>query len=521
MSVYTAKNVECLFYRLKSQGKVKMKDIPGVNLILKTINDLNYNIGILNRRRKRFKARIAECQAETERYGILCNFLREIEERLLYVRTQRDDAKRERDRYIADYLEGTFDSIVRNRISIAPYVEKLELGKYMVSVETLEEKLVCQLIKEDLKRAYKVVPADRNEIVAQLKCLLKSNLPKVIIRADVRRFFESVSLEDIIDKIARNAYLNKLSLKYLKRFYHYLSKDTDFGITSLENEDACSLIAPKIERICGLPRGLAFSSYLAEIFMQEIDKSIEAIDGVVYYRRYVDDIIIIASSDRDVAEYWSDISGCVSAGGETMRLHEDSDKKSLNVTAPDVTITFDYLGYSFKVNSAGVSVGLAQKRKEKYISRIDAIFNYYGNYPYASRAYRVNHRCLNNNLNKKRIRSVDPLRELFAMLSCLTGNGHLEGDKRNVSIGSYFSNRHITDLSDLKTLDDYLLDKINKAFNPPATMFCYGRGHDREWYVEKIRDVMKKWTFTDGFHSRRFCKNPKFTYTLGRIKSLE
>lgn len=262
-----------------------------------------------------------------------------------------------------------------------------------------------------------------------------------------------------------------------------------------------------------MPRGLAFSSYLAEIFLQQTDHSIEMIEGVWYYRRYVDDIIIVASTEKSPEEYWEEIRLCVEKAG--LMLHENGGKKVLSVAEAGCSTNFEYLGYAFHIGSNGLNVGLSSGRKEKYQKRIDSIFNYYSEFPATSQKYR-------NKMKRKRNRSesCSSLRQLFAMVSCLTGNGHLEGDKRYVSIGSYYSNRHLTDLSDLKDLDEYLRKSIDNKFNPPANMFCYSGGNDRDQIVEDIRKVLKKWTFTEGFKTRRFCKNPKFTSTIGQLKLL-
>ncbi|EPM56853.1 phage-related reverse transcriptase/maturase family protein, partial [Pseudomonas syringae pv. actinidiae ICMP 19103] len=40
-------------------------------------------------------------------------------------------------------------------------------------------------------------------------------------------------------------------------------------------------------------RGLALSATITEIVMQDFDNSIKELDGVFYYGRYVDDIIVV------------------------------------------------------------------------------------------------------------------------------------------------------------------------------------------------------------------------------------
>ncbi len=495
MKIYSAKNLEWIFYSLKSQGKIKLTEVDGTKLVLQELRTANYNIGILAKRRRRLQKTCKEInpEKEQERLTRLEYLISSIEERLNRLRATRTDLEHSRDKLINKYIEDTFEKIIRNRIRIIPKIDSKNPEKPVISVDSLDEKLVCQLIKEDLKRVYKVVPADRNEIIEQLKALLESHTEKVIIRADIKSFFESVGLEKVIEKLLRDAYLNKLSLAYLQRIGVYLSE----------------------KQIAGLPRGLAFSSYLAEIFLQQTDHRIESIEGVWYYRRYVDDIIIIASPEKSPEKYWEEMRSCVEHDG--LRLHEEGGKKVLSVTSEKVSTNFEYLGYAFHISSNGLKVGLSSRRKEKYQVRIDCIFNHYAEFPAVSSKYKCRKK-FGEQYNRRE--SLSPLRKLFAMVSCLTGNGHLEGDKRYVSIGSYYSNRHLTDLSDLEDLDNYLQKCIDTKFNPPAEMFCYSKESDRDEIVEGIREVLRKWTFSEGFRTRRFCKNPKFTLTLGQLKSL-
>ena len=43
----------------------------------------------------------------------------------------------------------------------------------------------------------------------------------------------------------------------------------------------------------GLPRGIDISATLSELFMADLDSEIKKIDGIFFYARYVDDIIVI------------------------------------------------------------------------------------------------------------------------------------------------------------------------------------------------------------------------------------
>ena len=42
-----------------------------------------------------------------------------------------------------------------------------------------------------------------------------------------------------------------------------------------------------------VPRGIGISAYLSELFMRNVDNQIQELDDIIYYARYVDDIIAI------------------------------------------------------------------------------------------------------------------------------------------------------------------------------------------------------------------------------------
>src|SRR5699024_10410218 len=43
----------------------------------------------------------------------------------------------------------------------------------------------------------------------------------------------------------------------------------------------------------GLPRGIGVSAFLSELFMRDIDNQIRNLTDLVYYARYVDDIVAV------------------------------------------------------------------------------------------------------------------------------------------------------------------------------------------------------------------------------------
>lgn len=74
------------------------------------------------------------------------------------------------------------------------------------------------------------------------------------------------------------------------------------------------------------------------------------------------------------------------------------------------------------------------------------------------------------------------MRQLFERIDILTSNGLLSGRKNFVTTGIYYTNKYLTDLSQLNKLDDYLSEKIEskEAFCPPSNLFNYGQDNGYE-----------------------------------------
>jgi hypothetical protein len=210
-----------------------------------------------------------------------------------------------------------------------PHIKSGEIDeKEIFYTDDMPSMLICQTIKQELKHVYRLQPADRNEIVEQLKALLDNPMAKVVIRADVKSFFESIPQNGLLEKIQNDSLISAESLKFLKRIFY------QFNNAKKEYDEI------------GLPRGLAFSSYLAELYLRNIDEKIQRIEGIFYYRRYVDDIIIVANSCLNTPfGYWQ----LVDALFKEARLILHNQKRSILIYGPcilsmQVLITLDIIG---------------------------------------------------------------------------------------------------------------------------------------------------------------------------------
>ena len=317
-------------------------------------------------------------------------------------------------------------------------------GKKVYGVgNSLDQIIAIRFVQRTLKVLYKIIMPSRDIIVSQIKSLILDQVPKYIIRSDVESFYESVRHKDLLDKIHQSPELSVL----IKRILTRIMKDY---VTISGNEK-------------GLPRGIGISAYLSEVYLSSIDADIQQQDDLFYYARYVDDMIIMYAPNRkELAEKYLD------------NLSEILQKKGLRFNEKTVGINllneqkgkFDYLGYSFDASSSTAGIRLSKKKIEKYRTRIEKSFSDYS---------------LKCNFIPKKAAEELILRCMF-----LTGNMRLFNRKSNAFIGVYFSNKHITDTSQLSGLDRFYENKVKSIPSP------------------SLRRKLSKFSFEKGFKEKSF-----------------
>ena len=350
--------------------------------------------------------------------------------------------------------------------------------------------VVSKIIAKELQHAYRLKPQNRDTIVEQLRGLLDGSMPKVVLRADVCEFYESIPQETLLRRIERDGKISSYSIKFLRSFMY-----------------AYNEICPHSDdEPVGLPRGLAFSAYLSELYMQQIDAEISTLPGVYYYKRYVDDVVIVANPDLGAPkDYWDKLNQIIN--GADLTIHDDSEKAHAALWDKDVASDeFTYLGYRFKYSKGHLDVLLSKKRDDKYRKLIDAIFEIY-------------EECALGKAWKYKDKRKEALHQLIARLRVLTGNGLLQGRKCFVASGVYYTNKFITDTKQLEELDRYLCDVIDNRFNPPACLYNYKEGGDHATNVQRIKEL-KSFSFVQSFQAPKLINSPSYEWELMQLRHI-
>ena len=392
----------------------------------------------------------------------------------------------EQDRITKEIIERKF------ALSISPKSIK---GKTAYIADNCPTTIISKIISQELQRGYKLKPQNRDHIIEQLRGLLDGSMEKIIIRADVHEFFESIPQKKILHQLAVDGNLSTISLKYIRSFIHcYNQSQQILGLASN-----------------GVPRGLSFSSYLAEAYMQKIDAKICEIPGVYYYKRYVDDIVVVANPDKGTSqEYWNQLEKCFENTGLT--LHQEDEKKYMATWGNGTTSAqFIYLGYMFMYSKGKLHIRLSPRRFEKYQILLNAIFDIYAKNSHY-RAWKVD-----KNQSKKR---MDALRQLFLRLRVLTGNGLLSGRRNYIASGVYYSNKYITSTDQFRALDKLLVDLVDCQFDPPRNLFAYSEKNNYDVNVERIRVQLKEFSFTKSFENKELMRSSKYNIVQTQLQDI-
>lgn len=391
---------------------------------------------------------------------------------------------------IEKYYQELFNNISKGKHRIEVKVQPIN-GKEIFITKENESMVISKIISQELARRYRVKPADRNTIIEGLIAILNNPMPKIVIRADVKDFYESIPQNKLMTKLKKDGFTSKRTIKYLESFLYQYDLIKKNGI--------------------GIPRGLSFSAYLSEIYLTSIDKIIGQISGIYFYKRYVDDIVIVANPQiKSVKDYWKELNDSFTA--YELELHHDSSKRYMSIlNAQSKDEHFEYLGYKFLYDKGLLRVLLSDHRIKKYEDTISALFDAYSRSA-SSRKYKKT----KDDADRRR----DALRVLMDRLRVLTSNGLLSGRNSFVATGIYYTNKYLTDCSQLQQLDKYLCDVINneKKFSPPKSLFNYGTTNGYNYHLKMIRKKLQEFSFEKGFRSRILNKNQKYSKTLCAIR---
>ena len=230
-------------------------------------------------------------------------------------------------------------------------------GNTIYQLTDLPSELVLRKAAENLRTISSTKQSNRFEIVSRLKLLCEEGLPFGIGKFDISQFYESID----------RAHLNTVLKRHLATAPATRSLLTSF----LDQCDA--------QGIKGLPRGLAISAELSELYMKMFDTLQRTNSDIHLYTRYVDDMIVIARPTIELEPLRHQVRRRLPVG---LKLNDRKTKLlAFGGKAKQTDVVehgFDYLGFNFSIcyinkkkeHRRKVMLDIAQSKVKKRKTRI-------------------------------------------------------------------------------------------------------------------------------------------------------
>jgi hypothetical protein len=369
--------------------------------------------------------------------------------------------KSQREEKLENILIGISTKIKDEKFKIHINKGKTKNGKQLFTIENNPENyFALKQIQRNIYKTFDVKQTNRKKVISQIKLLLSDGFPKVILRTDIKSFYETIPHRHLLNKIEENSLLSYTSKKIIKdilnQYWTILIND---GIKKTSDERT------------GIPIGIGISAFLSELYLKDLDNLIKSIPNVSFFSRYVDDIIVIFTPEnrRETTlktNYKSEVKNIIEMFGFLMNSEKtqivDLRKENKNRTKT-IEYKINYLGYKFqilykkskddngkdKISRKPLTIRMSDNRLSKYKEKIKLAFE-----EFEKDIIKYNHA-------KSKSSNI-----LIQRMKILTSNYRLFRRKDNVLIGIYFSNEFLTEeLNDLLDLDNYIKNQIIKTNN--------------------------------------------------------
>lgn len=383
--------------------------------------------------------------------------------------------EKERETLVTDALDKIADGINSHNINLV--LGGQYGGQSYLFEKNVQNFFISKKIQDNINKTYYVKQSSRYAILSELLNLIEDNFPKYVIRTDIKSFYESIPQKKLLDKIS-NDYL--LSIK-TKKFIHQIIISYN-NLTFQTNPESAK----------GVPRGVGISAYLSELFMRGIDNKIRELDDLVYYARYVDDIIAIfvpKSKNIDstqLNDYKTKLTDLISKEDLVLNVKKTNEYNLLegifnlrfNDTQPNhISNPIKYLGYDIgsiisykkngKIDSQNLCVRLSENKINKYFNKIKLSFQHFE--------------------KKKRHNRKNAFKLLSARINYLTSNTKLRNNKDKVFVGIHYSNPFLNSDLSLEKLQKRLIWNIHRA-----------------GFTSDEKKTMLQYSFIEGFKNKTF-----------------
>jgi len=269
--------------------------------------------------------------------------------------------------------------------------------------------------------AYRVFGYGLDQCQSQIAGVIRSaHSPLYVVKRDIADYFASVDHELLIAKLAELVDPADYLFQILVQRIHFQYQDADTRTATV-----------------GIPFGSAIACLFANIYLTEMDRRIESITGVHYFR-YADDILLLASTREQARAAKQMLESSLTELRLGMKASHSTDLALSTSTLPaDMEFPrsgdFRHLGLLFRANG---TVSLSRDKLRK----IQNLFRF---------AFRRARR------RWKKIQEPVERASALAVLAAET----IDKGLRNVAILDYYL-KHVDDEGQIRLLDRWLAEEV-------------------------------------------------------------
>lgn len=299
-------------------------------------------------------------------------------------------------------------------------------GKNCYVPRSISQSCLLNYLSTYLGWIYNAKINNRNEVIRCLKAHLKDTSPMTIFRTDIFKFYESIDREVVKKKVISHPYIPEKNKSLFREYFNELDR----------------------LKIKGLPRGVGLSGTMSELYMEDFDKECRQLEDVIFYSRYVDDIIIIFFGKKKISELNKQIAEILKSCAANLELKKAKTKAIQIPREKDVIKTFepfDFLGYHFsppekknlELPIRQVKISLSNRKINEYKRKLATSFICY--------------------TKSSHLHAFETLKD---RIKYLTGNIIVPNnqDNRELKSGIYYNYPELSNADDggLKDLDNFL-----------------------------------------------------------------
>lgn len=273
------------------------------------------------------------------------------------------------------------------------------------------------------------------------KVLRSAAKPLYVVKRDISDYFASIDHELLLRKLASLFDPADYLYRLLEQRVCFLYKEGGSLQTALR----------------GIPFGTSIACLLANIYLTEMDRELESIPGLHYFR-YADDLLLICANRETAAHAAQRLEFLLSSLRLRTKESHQADLMLTDEPASDATFTtagsFRHLGLLFR---AGGGVALSRDK----VRKVQNLFRF---------AFRRKRRWK---------READPRLRAQALVTIAAET--IEKGIRNVAILDYYL-KHVNDEKQLRLLDRWLAEEVlSKVFGG------HKKGHFRRISFRQLR----------------------------------